>query len=329
MLLGCLKGRSAVPYRLIARRIENASTRYNGAFADQEVCALTAPGPLNSAAGSLYVVATPIGNLDDISARALKLLREVSLIAAEDTRHSQRLMQHFGISTPLAACHEHNERDEGSRFITRLLAGDNVALISDAGTPLISDPGYHLVRQARAAGINVVPVPGACALIAALSAAGLPSDRFIFEGFLPAKAVGRRARLEAVKEEPRTLIFYEAPHRILECLQDMESVFGGERPALLARELTKTFETLKGLPLSELRQFVESDSNQQRGECVVLVAGWTAPESDEAISSESMRILDLLLKEMPLKRAAALAAQITGERKNVLYQVALDKQKEQ
>ncbi len=329
MLLGCLKGRSAVPYRLIARRIENASTRYNGAFADQEVCALTAPGPLNSAAGSLYVVATPIGNLDDISARALKLLREVSLIAAEDTRHSQRLMQHFGISTPLAACHEHNERDEGSRFITRLLAGDNVALISDAGTPLISDPGYHLVRQARAAGINVVPVPGACALIAALSAAGLPSDRFIFEGFLPAKAVGRRARLEAVKEEPRTLIFYEAPHRILECLQDMESVFGGERPALLARELTKTFETLKGLPLSELRQFVESDSNQQRGECVVLVAGWTAPESDEAISSESMRILDLLLKEMPLKRAAALAAEITGERKNVLYQVALDKQKEQ
>ncbi|ERO63924.1 16S rRNA methyltransferase [Pseudomonas piscis] len=275
------------------------------------------------------MVATPIGNLDDVSARALKLLREVSLIAAEDTRHSQRLMQHFGISTPLAACHEHNERDEGSRFITRLLAGDDVALISDAGTPLISDPGYHLVRQARAAGINVVPVPGPCALIAALSAAGLPSDRFIFEGFLPAKASGRRARLEQVREEPRTLIFYEAPHRILECLQDMEAVFGGDRPALLARELTKTFETLKGLPLVELRQFVESDSNQQRGECVVLVAGWTAPQGDEAISSETMRILDLLLKEMPLKRAAALAAEITGERKNVLYQLALEKQKEQ
>ncbi|WP_172681632.1 16S rRNA (cytidine(1402)-2'-O)-methyltransferase [Pseudomonas sp. CMR5c] len=284
---------------------------------------------MNSVAGSLYVVATPIGNLDDVSARALKLLREVSLIAAEDTRHSQRLMQHFGISTPLAACHEHNERDEGSRFITRLLAGDDVALISDAGTPLISDPGYHLVRQARAAGINVVPVPGPCALIAALSAAGLPSDRFIFEGFLPAKASGRRARLEQVREEPRTLIFYEAPHRILECLQDMEAVFGGDRPALLARELTKTFETLKGLPLVELRRFVESDSNQQRGECVVLVAGWTAPQGDEAISSETMRILDLLLKEMPLKRAAALAAEITGERKNVLYQLALEKQKEQ
>ena len=288
---------------------------------------MTAPGVVNSVVGSLYVVATPIGNLDDITARALKVLRDVSLIAAEDTRHSLRLMQHFGISTPLGACHEHNERDEGSRFIQRLLAGEDVALISDAGTPLISDPGYHLVRQARAAGIPVVPVPGACALIAALSAAGLPSDRFIFEGFLPAKAVGRRTRLERLKEEPRTLIFYEAPHRILECLQDMELVLGPDRPALLARELTKTFETLKGLPLAELREFVESDSNQQRGECVVLVAGWTAPESEEAISSEAMRILDLLLKEMPLKRAAALAAEITGERKNVLYQVALEKQK--
>ena len=200
---------------------------------------MTAPGVVNSVVGSLYVVATPIGNLDDISARALKVLRDVSLIAAEDTRHSLRLMQHFGISTPLGACHEHNERDEGSRFIQRLLAGEDVALISDAGTPLISDPGYHLVRQARAAGIPVVPVPGACALIAALSAAGLPSDRFIFEGFLPAKAVGRRTRLERLKEEPRTLIFYEAPHRILECLQDMELVFGPDRPALLARELTR------------------------------------------------------------------------------------------
>ncbi|NWA01314.1 16S rRNA (cytidine(1402)-2'-O)-methyltransferase [Pseudomonas gingeri] len=277
--------------------------------------------------GSLYVVATPIGNLDDISARAMKVLRDVSLIAAEDTRHSLRLLQHFGISTPLAACHEHNERDEGSRFIAKLLAGEDVALISDAGTPLISDPGYHLVRQARAAGVKVVPVPGACALIAALSAAGLPSDRFIFEGFLPAKAVGRRSRLELLKEEPRTLIFYEAPHRILECLEDMELVFGPERPALLGRELTKTFETLKGLPLGELRGFVEADSNQQRGECVVLVAGWTAPESDDAVGAEAMRILDLLLKEMPLKRAAALAAEITGVRKNVLYQVALEKQK--
>jgi 16S rRNA (cytidine1402-2'-O)-methyltransferase len=291
-------------------------------------CAVTTSAAANSPLGSLYVVATPIGNLDDISARALTILRSVALIAAEDTRHSARLMQHFGIGTPLAACHEHNERDQGGRFLARLLAGDDVALISDAGTPLISDPGYHLVRQARAAGIAVVPVPGACALIAALSAAGLPSDRFIFEGFLPAKAAGRRARLEQVKEEPRTLIFYEAPHRILECLQAMQSVFGDERPALLARELTKTFETLKGMPLAELAAWVAADSNQQRGECVVLVAGWQAPEGEEAVSAEAMRVLNLLLAEMPLKRAAALAAEITGVRKNLLYQVALEQQKD-
>jgi len=275
--------------------------------------------------GTLYVVATPIGNLDDISARALRILREVALIAAEDTRHSARLLQHFGIQTPLAACHEHNERDQGGRFLARLQAGEDVALISDAGTPLISDPGYHLVRQARAAGFAVVPVPGACALIAALSAAGLPSDRFIFEGFLPAKAAGRRARLEQVREEPRTLIFYEAPHRILERLQDMREVFGADRPALLARELTKTFETLQGLPLAELCEWVAADSNQQRGECVVLVAGWQAPEGEEAVSAEALRVLDLLLAEMPLKRAAALAAEITGVRKNLLYQVALER----
>jgi 16S rRNA (cytidine1402-2'-O)-methyltransferase len=297
------------------------------ALTEHEVCALTAPGALNSTTGSLYVVATPIGNLDDMSVRALKVLREVALIAAEDTRHSLRLMQHFGIATPLAACHEHNERDEGSRFIARLLSGDSVALISDAGTPLISDPGYHLVRQARAAGIQVIPVPGACALIAALSAAGLPSDRFIFEGFLPAKSAGRKARLELLKEEPRTVIFYEAPHRILECLQDLEEIFGPDRPAVLGRELTKTFETLKGLPLGELRAFVEGDSNQQRGECVVLVGGWSEPQGEDVIGAEVRRVLDLLLQEMPLKRATALAAQITGVRKNLLYQYALEKQK--
>ncbi|WP_207883747.1 16S rRNA (cytidine(1402)-2'-O)-methyltransferase [Pseudomonas sp. 30_B] len=276
--------------------------------------------------GTLYVVATPIGNLDDISARALKVLRDVSLIAAEDTRHSVRLLQHFGIETPLAACHEHNEREQGGRFLTRLQAGDDVALISDAGTPLISDPGYHLVRQARAAGVQVVPVPGACALIAALSAAGLPSDRFVFEGFLPAKAAGRRGRLEGLLEEPRTLIFYEAPHRLLECIEDMASIFGSERPAVMARELTKTFETLKGLPLGELREFVAADSNQQRGECVLLVAGKPAPEGDEVVDAQTLRVLDLLLAELPVKRAAALAAEITGARKNQLYQIALERQ---
>ncbi|MGN0927094.1 16S rRNA (cytidine(1402)-2'-O)-methyltransferase [Ectopseudomonas mendocina] len=290
-----------------------------------EVFPVSQPAVASVQPGSLYVVATPIGNLDDISARALRILRDVALIAAEDTRHSARLLQHFGIETPLAACHEHNERDQGGRFLARLQAGEDVALISDAGTPLISDPGYHLVRQARAAGFAVVPVPGACALIAALSAAGLPSDRFIFEGFLPAKAAGRRARLDQVREEPRTLIFYEAPHRILECLQDMRDVFGDDRPALLARELTKTFETLQGLPLAELCDWVAADSNQQRGECVVLVAGWQAPAGEEAVSAEALRVLDLLMAEMPLKRAAALAAEITGVRKNLLYQVALER----
>jgi 16S rRNA (cytidine1402-2'-O)-methyltransferase len=288
---------------------------------------VTASAATNSKPGCLYVVATPIGNLDDITARALSVLQGVALIAAEDTRHSSKLLQHFGISTPSAPCHEHNEREQGGRFLTRLLAGDDVALISDAGTPLISDPGYHLVRQAREAGIRVVPVPGACALIAALSSAGLPSDRFVFEGFLPAKTAGRKARLELVKEEPRTLIFYEAPHRILECLQDMQAVFGDERPALLARELTKTFETLQGMPLADLVGWVSADPNQQRGECVVLVAGWQPPEGEEAVSGEALRVLDLLLAEMPLKRAAALAAEITGVRKNLLYQAALERQK--
>jgi 16S rRNA (cytidine1402-2'-O)-methyltransferase len=284
---------------------------------------VTASGDLNSATGTLYVVATPIGNLEDISARALRVLSGVALIAAEDTRHSARLLQHFGIGTPLAACHEHNERDEGGRFIRQLRAGDDVALISDAGTPLISDPGYHLVRLARAAGIKVVPLPGPCALIAALSAAGLPSDRFVFEGFLPAKQVARRARLEHLREESRTLIFYEAPHRILDSLCDLESAFGPDRPALLARELTKTFETLKGLPLGELRAWVESDSNQQRGECVLVVAGWRAPEQDETVDAGARRVLQLLLAELPVKRAAAVAAEITGVRKNLLYQLAL------
>jgi 16S rRNA (cytidine1402-2'-O)-methyltransferase len=276
--------------------------------------------------GVLYVVATPIGTLDDISARALRILREVALIAAEDTRHSQRLMQHFGITTPLQACHDHNEREQGGRFLARLQAGDDVALISDAGTPLISDPGFHLVRQVRAAGIRVVPVPGPSAVIAALSAAGLPSDRFIFEGFLPAKAAGRRARLEALREEPRTLIFYEAPHRLLDSLEALRDTLGAERQVVLARELTKTFETIKGLPIGELCEWVRADANQQRGECVLLVAGWQAPEGDESVSAEALRVLDLLLAELPVKRAAALAAEITGVRKNLLYQVALQRQ---
>ncbi|MED5492316.1 MAG: 16S rRNA (cytidine(1402)-2'-O)-methyltransferase [Pseudomonadota bacterium] len=276
------------------------------------------------AAGTLFVVATPIGNLQDLTPRALQVLRDVSLIAAEDTRHSARLMQHFGIATPMTACHDHNERDKGQRLVERMLAGDDIALISDAGTPLISDPGFHLVRQAREAGIKVSPVPGACALIAALSAAGMPSDRFAFEGFLPAKAHGRQQRLQALLEEPRTWLVYEAPHRLLDCLRDMQQVLGARRRVLLARELTKTFETLHAAPLDELVAWVAADTDQQRGECVLVVEGAPEPEADE-VSAQALHVLDLLLAELPVKRAARLAAEITGVRKNLLYQVALER----
>lgn len=279
---------------------------------------------MTTVAGTLFVVATPIGNLQDMSPRALQVLKDVRLIAAEDTRHSARLMQHFGIDTPMTACHDHNERGKGERLVERLLAGDDVALISDAGTPLISDPGYHLVRQAREAGVRVSPVPGACALIAALSAAGMPSDRFAFEGFLPAKAHGRRQRLQVLAAEDRTWMVYEAPHRLLECLQDMQQILGDERRVLLARELTKTFETLRAAPLGELVAWVAADSDQQRGECVLVVEGAPAPEAD-AVSDEALRVLDLLLAELPLKRAAKLASEITGVRKNQLYQIALER----
>jgi 16S rRNA (cytidine1402-2'-O)-methyltransferase len=285
---------------------------------------LRSGNPMTTVAGTLFVVATPIGNLQDMSPRALQVLKDVRLIAAEDTRHSARLMQHFGIDTPMTACHDHNERDKGERLVERLLAGDDVALISDAGTPLISDPGYHLVRQAREAGVRVSPVPGACALIAALSAAGMPSDRFAFEGFLPAKAHGRRQRLQVLAAEDRTWMVYEAPHRLLECLQDMQQVLGDERRVLLARELTKTFETLRAAPLSELVKWVAGDSDQQRGECVLVVEGAPAPQADE-VGDEALRVLDLLLAELPLKRAAKLASEITGVRKNLLYQIALER----
>lgn len=279
---------------------------------------------MTTLAGTLFVVATPIGNLQDMSPRALQVLKDVQLIAAEDTRHSARLMQHFGIGTPMTACHDHNERGKGERLVERLLAGDDIALISDAGTPLISDPGYHLVRQAREAGVKVSPVPGACALIAALSAAGMPSDRFAFEGFLPAKAHGRRQRLQSLAAEDRTWMIYEAPHRLLECLQDMQQVLGNERRVLLARELTKTFETLHAAPLAELVTWVAADSDQQRGECVLVVEGAPQPDAD-AVGDEALRVLDLLLAEMPVKRAAKLASEITGVRKNLLYQIALER----
>src|SRR5690242_12028000 len=223
--------------------------------------------------GKLFVVATPIGNLADLSARAREILSGVDLIAAEDTRHSAALLAQFGIATRTLALHEHNEREKSAELVHRLREGAQIALISDAGTPLVSDPGYRLVRAAREAGIAVSPVPGACAAIAALSVAGLPSDRFVFEGFLPAKAAARRAHLQTLMTEMRTLIFYESSHRIVEALEDLVVVFGGERRAVLARELTKLFETVLDGALAELAARVNTDSNQQRGEFVLLVAG--------------------------------------------------------
>lgn len=276
-----------------------------------------------SAGGILYVVATPIGNLQDISARALEILRSVALIAAEDTRHSARLLREYGIATPLTACHDHNERERSHSLVQRLLAGDDLALISDAGTPLISDPGFQLVRQAREAGVRVCPVPGPCALIAALSAAGLPSDRFAFEGFLPARSSARRQRIEALAGETRTWIFYEAPHRLLECLADLCEVLGGERQVVLAREISKTFETIRGLPLAELHDWVRDDQNQQRGECVLLVEGAQEQLDDQVLDAPTLHVLKVLLDELPVKQASALAARITGVKKNRLYQQAL------
>ncbi|MEW6647765.1 MAG: 16S rRNA (cytidine(1402)-2'-O)-methyltransferase [Pseudomonadota bacterium] len=276
-------------------------------------------------AGTLYVVATPIGNLGDMTPRAVEVLQRVVRIAAEDTRHSAGLMRHFGIHTPLFALHEHNEREASAEVVRRLLAGEDIALISDAGTPLISDPGFPLTRLAHEAGIRVVPVPGASALIAALSAAGLPTDRFAFEGFLPARTAARRQVLEGLAGERRTLAFYEAPHRLLETLEDMTAVFGPERLAVLARELTKTFETLRRAPLGELVEFVRSDSDQQRGEAVLLVQGAPPPAAD-ALEDEPRRIAELLVAELPVKQAAALAAKITGAKKNQIYDYLIKRQ---
>ncbi|MCF6354217.1 MAG: 16S rRNA (cytidine(1402)-2'-O)-methyltransferase [Candidatus Polarisedimenticolaceae bacterium] len=272
--------------------------------------------------GVLYVVATPIGNLDDLSTRAVNTLQAVDLIAAEDTRHSRPLLRHFGIKTAQIALHEHNEHELMPRLLGQLQDGRSIALISDAGTPLISDPGFPLVRECHRQGVRVSPVPGPSAAICALSAAGLPSDRFLFEGFLPRTHAARCERLQRLKQEPATLVFYESNHRVAESLQDMCSVLGIERPALMARELTKLHETLISAPLEELLQQVNADPMQRKGEIVLLVAG-AKPEADAGQAAETTRILEILLKELPVKQAAALTAQITGEKKNRLYQAAL------
>lgn len=272
--------------------------------------------------GVLYVVATPIGNLADVSQRALEVLAAVDIIAAEDTRHSGRLLQQYQITSKTLALHDHNERDRAPDVIQRLAQGKSVALISDAGTPLISDPGFHLVRLAHEQGFKVVPVPGASAMLAALSAAGLPSDRFVFEGFLPSKSSARKKRLEAMAAESRTLIFYEAPHRILDTLADMVDVFGADRHVVLARELTKTFETIKGDAVGNLLNWVNNDPDQQKGEMVLLVKGLES-EADDSSEQEAQRILKILVEELPLSQASSLAAKITGTRKKPLYQFGL------
>src|SRR5690625_846894 len=275
---------------------------------------LRTPSP---GAGTLHVVATPIGNLGDLPPRAQQVLRDVAAVCAEDTRHTRRLLAHFGIEAELVALHEHNEQQQAGRLVERLLAGDSLALVSDAGTPLVSDPGFRLVRAAREAGVRVSPVPGPSAVIAALSVAGLPSDRFVFEGFLPAKAGGRRERLQQLAGEPRTLIFYESSHRIAETLEDMAQAFGPHRHAALARELTKLFETVLDGPLSALAERVRKDPDQRKGEFVLVGEG--AGEDGEAVLAEGRRVYGLLAAHLPPSKAARLAADLTGAPRKALY----------
>lgn len=272
---------------------------------------------------ALYIVATPIGNLGDISHRAIEVLRRADIIAAEDTRHSSRLTQHFGISTRLVSYHDYSSSGREDAILAELAAGHSVALISDAGTPLISDPGYSLVVRARQMQITVIPVPGACALTTALCAAGLPTDRFVFEGFPPHKQGARRQLFESLASEQRTVIFYESPHRIADSVIDMRDVFGEQRQAVICRELTKTWETIHGDSLGALSQWIMADDNNRRGEFVVLIHGAPVVDQDSQLS-EADRQLRILLEELPVKQAAALVAKLTGHKKNAVYKRALE-----
>ncbi|MDG2953583.1 16S rRNA (cytidine(1402)-2'-O)-methyltransferase [Bisgaard Taxon 10/6] len=278
---------------------------------------------MHNSSGILYIVATPIGNLQDITRRALDVFAQVDLIAAEDTRHSGLLLSHYGIKKPFFALHDHNEQQKAALLVEKLQQGVHIALISDAGTPLISDPGFHVVRQCRQAGIRVVPLPGACAAITALCASGIASDRFCFEGFLPAKSKARRDKLQNLAEEPRTLIFYESTHRILETLEDVEFVFGGERYVVLAREITKTWETISGDTVSRLRQWLGEDPNRTKGEMVLIIEGKPKSENIE-FDGQALKALQLISRELPLKKAAAIVAELYGYKKNALYQYGLE-----
>lgn len=274
--------------------------------------------------GTLYVVATPIGNLGDISRRAIEVLAQVDVIAAEDTRVTQKLLAVLNIQTRLISLREHNEAREAARIIEWLQAGQSVAQVSDAGTPSVSDPGALLVDAVRSAGLRVVPIPGSNAALAALSASGFTQAQFLFYGFLPPKSGQRKTALQALLEQPATLVFYEAPHRIVECVDDLLTVFGPQRQIVLARELTKTFEQIHRCPLGEAPGWLAADSNHQRGEFVLLVEGAPDAPQDEEMPAEALRVLQILLRELPVKQASSLAAEITGANRKRLYQAALD-----
>jgi 16S rRNA (cytidine1402-2'-O)-methyltransferase len=272
---------------------------------------------------SLYIVATPIGNLDDITFRAIEILKTVDVILAEDTRHSKRLLNHYDIATPMRAFHEHNETQKTAAVIDELLSGKNIALISDAGTPLISDPGYVLVSEAKKAGADVVPIPGASAIISALSVAGIASDRFSFFGFLPAKQTARLKAIQASAHLDETAIFYESPKRILASLLDYQSVLGDERVVCLAKEITKSFETIKTDTLPNLIEYLQADDVHQKGEFVILISGI---DKNNKVAGEAQldKILPILLSEMGTSKAAKLAAKITGIDKKYCYQRAIE-----
>jgi 16S rRNA (cytidine1402-2'-O)-methyltransferase len=272
--------------------------------------------------GILYVVATPIGNLGDITLRAIETLKMVDAIAAEDTRHTSGLLSHFGINKKLIAVHEHNEHQSAEKLLAQLKSGENIALVTDAGTPAVSDPGAIVVKIVREAGLKVVPIPGASAVVAALSASGITQNGFYFHGFLPASGAARRKILEQLKAQTVTLVLYEAPHRIIECVEDIAKVLGGDRQVTFARELTKTFETIYTCPADQASAWLQADANQQRGEFVLLIEAAPVVESQE-ISEEAQRVLKCLLAELPLKQAVALATEITQLKKNDLYEFAL------
>lgn len=277
--------------------------------------------------GILYVVATPIGNLGDITLRALEILKSVDAIAAEDTRHSSGLLNHFGISKKLIAVHEHNEQQSAEKLLAQLKNGEKIALVTDAGTPGVSDPGAIVVKIAREAGVKVVPIPGASAVVAALSSSGIMQNGFYFHGFLPASGAARRKILETLKSQTVTLVLYEAPHRIVECVEDIAQVLGGERQITFCRELTKTFETIYTCPAIRSSAWLQADANQQRGEFVLLIEAAPVVETQE-LSEEAQRVLKCLLAELPLKQAVALATEITHLKKNDLYEFALKLKKD-